>query len=126
MIMAEETTQDDYNLSGKSPEARIAAPELPYRPRNPRAYRPKIGMIACGGITEYHLTAYKLAGYNVVALCDLIEERARKRQAQFYPDAFVTTDFREVLRREDIEVVDIATHPREREPLIEAALRAGK
>jgi predicted dehydrogenase len=124
--MTEETTTDDYSLSGKSPDTCIAAPELPYRPRDPKAYRPKIGMIACGGITEAHLTAYKQAGYNVAALCDLIEQRAVKRQQQFYPDAVVTTDYREVLERDDIEVVDIATHPQDRLPLIEAAIRSGK
>ena len=119
-------TQDDYSLNKPTPDKKITAPDLPYPPRDPKNYRPRIGMIACGGITETHLTAYKKAGYNIVALCDLIEERARKRQAQFYPDALVTTDYREVLARDDIEVVDIATHPRERVPLIEDALKAGK
>ena len=119
-------TETDYSLSQKSPDASMPAPELPYRPRDPEGYRPNIGMIACGGITESHLTAYTKAGYPVVALCDLIEERAKKRQAQFYPRASVTTDYREVLEREDIEVVDIATHPRDRFALIEAALKAGK
>jgi predicted dehydrogenase len=116
----------DYSLSAASPEATIPAPELPYQPQEPKTYRPPIGLIACGGITETHLKAYTKAGYNIVALCDLIEERARKRQKQFYPDALVTTDYRDVLARDDIEVVDIATHPRERVPLIEAALKAGK
>ena len=128
--MSETTTDnvkaDDYNLSAKSPTTPISAPDLPYQPRDPKMYRPKIGMIASGGITEMHCKAYKKAGYEVVMLCDLIEERARKRQAQFYPEATVTNDYREVLARDDIEVVDIATHPRERLPLIEAALRAGK
>lgn len=118
--------KDDYTIAQKDPNTVIPAPELPYRPRNPKAYRPKIGMIACGGITYQHLTAYKQAGYDVVALCDLQEERARKRQEEFYPEAVVTTDYREVLDRDDIEVVDIATHPPERRPLIEAALRAKK
>lgn len=117
---------DDYSLSKASPDANIAAPDLPYRPRDPKTYRPAIGLIACGGITETHLKAYTKADYNVVALCDLIEERARKRQKQFYPKAMVTMDYREVLARDDIEVVDIATHPKERLPLIEAALKAGK
>jgi predicted dehydrogenase len=117
---------DDYSLSKASPETVGAAPDLPYQPRDPKSYRPAIGMIACGGITETHLTAYKKAGYNVVALCDLIEDRARKRQKQFYPNAEVTTDYRQVLARNDIEVVDIATHPKERLPLIEDALKAGK
>jgi predicted dehydrogenase len=117
---------DDYSLSKKSPDAPMPAPNLPYAPREPKSYRPPIGMIACGGITEIHLKAYKKAGYNIVALCDLIPERARKRQKQFYPDAFVTTDYRELLQRDDIKVVDIATHPPERVVLIEDALRAGK
>src|SRR5579871_386251 len=124
--MAETPTESDYSLSNYTPEAPIAAPELPYKPRDPQHYRPKIGMIACGGITENHLRAYRNAGYEVVALCDLIEERAVKRQREFYPDAAVTTDYREVLKRDDIEVVDIATHPPERVALIEASLRAGK
>lgn len=123
---AETRSEDDYKLEKKSPDAPMPAPELPYLPRDPKTYRPNIGLIACGGITASHLKAYKTAGYNVVALCDLIEERARKRQEEFFPDAIVTTDYREILARDDIEVVDIATHPPERLPLIEAALTAGK
>ena len=119
-------TEDDYSLSRKGPDRQIPAPALAYQPRDPKTYRPAIGLIACGGITETHLKAYTRAGYRVVALCDLIEERAKKRQAQFYPDADVYTDYRDLLARDDIEVVDIATHPPERVPLIEAALRAGK
>jgi len=119
-------SEDEYSLAAKTPKVAVAAPDLPYRPRDPKAYRPKIGLIACGGITASHLRAYKKAGYDVVALCDLIEERAEKRRAEFFPDADVTTDYRRVLDRTDIEVVDIATHPPERLPLIEAALTAGK
>lgn len=125
--MAKKSPADaNYSLAAKAPNVAWTAPELPYRPRDPKAYRPKIGLIACGGITEAHLTAYSRAGYQVVMLCDLIKERAKKRQEQFYPDAVVTTDYREVLKRDDIEVVDIATHPPERLSLIEAALRANK
>jgi predicted dehydrogenase len=103
-----------------------AAPPLPYQPRDPQHYRPAIGLIACGGITAHHLNAYQRAGYRVVALCDLVLSRARKRKAKFYPDAKVYRNYREVLRRDDIEVVDVATHPAERMPIIEDALRAGK
>ena len=105
---------------------KIAAPKLAYQPRDPRSYRPNIGLIACGGITSAHLRAYKAAGYKVVALCDLIEGRAVKRQEEFYPKADVYVDYRDVLARPDIEVVDIATHPKDREELLEAAQRAGK
>ena len=123
---ATETTKDDYSLSGKAADKLIPAPDLPYKPRDPQQYHPAIGLIACGGITESHLTAYQKAGYNVVALCDMVEEKARKRQEQFYPNAWVTTDYRALLARDDIEVVDIAAHPHQRVPLIEAALNAGK
>ncbi len=120
-----EPSDSDYALAAREAEP-ARAPELPYRPRDPKAYHPKIGVIACGGITTSHLGAYKAAGYDVAVLCDLIEERAKKRQAEFFPDAQIVTDYRRVLDRTDIEVVDIATHPKERLPLIEDALRAKK
>lgn len=124
--MSKTVKEDKYSLSSKTHGKELTAPDLPYRPRDPENYHPAIGMIACGGITETHCKAYTKAGYKIVALCDLIEKRAKKRQSQFFPKAVVTTDYREILAREDIEVVDIATHPRERLPLIEAALNAGK
>jgi predicted dehydrogenase len=48
------------------------------------------------------------------------------RRREFYPDADAYTDFRDLLDRRDIEVVDITTHPPQRGPLIEAAITAGK
>jgi predicted dehydrogenase len=104
----------------------VPAPRLPYQPRDPKRYRPNIGLIACGGITKHHLTAYRKAGYRVVALCDLILDRARTRRKEFYPEAAVYEDYRELLKRDDVEVVDIATHPPERVKIIEDAIRAGK
>jgi predicted dehydrogenase len=105
---------------------RVAAPPLAYRPRDPKRYRPGIGLIGCGGITKWHLTAYKAAGYRVLAMCDIAIERARERRDEFYPEALATDNVEEVLSRDDIEVVDITTHPPERPPLIETALRARK
>lgn len=108
------------------PNRRIAAPVLPYQPRDPQRYRPRIGLIACGGITASHLTAYRKAGYQVVALCDLIPSRMRRRQKQFYPKADLYRDYRDLLARDDVDVVDVATHPAEREPILQDALNAGK
>ena len=105
---------------------RVAAPMLPYRPRDPKRYRPAIALVGCGGITKWHLTAYRNAEYRVVALCDVDLERAQLRRDEFYPEAIATDDLQLVLSRDDIEVVDIATHPPERPHLIEAALRARK
>jgi predicted dehydrogenase len=105
---------------------KIAAPMLPYRPRDPKRYRPAIGLIGCGGISKWHLAAYRNAGYNVVALCDIDRARAEMRRQEFYPDALATDDPATLLSRDEIEVVDITTHPPQRPPLIEAALRARK
>lgn len=100
--------------------------DVDYRPRGPKHYNPAIALIGCGGITEYHLAAYQAAGFRIVALCDLRREQAEERANEFFPHADVYTDHRDVLAREDIEVVDIATHPPERPTLVRAALEARK
>lgn len=104
----------------------VPAPKLPYEPRDPKRYRPGIAVIGCGGITKWHLRAYKEANYKVVALCDLVKARAEERRDEFFPDALATDSVDEVLSRDDVVVVDITTHPPERPPLVEAALRARK
>lgn len=104
----------------------VPAPVLPYKPCDPQAYQPLIGLVGCGGISKEHLRAYRRAGYRVAALCDVVPHRARKRKTEFYPEARVYRDYRDLLRRDDIEVVDLATHPAERAEVIEAAIAAGK
>lgn len=121
-----ETLADNYGLSEVKATAHIAAPSLFYQPPNPASYRPAIGVIGCGGIAVQHLNAYRHAGYRVAALCDHTEAKARDYQTKFYPDAVVATDYRELLAREEIDVVDITTHPIERLEIMEAALLAGK
>ena len=121
-------TDDDRNYSLAAPSAgpQIPAPILPYRPGDPKTYRPGIGLIACGGITEDHLTAYRAAGYRVTALCDSVVERAERRRKDFYPAAKVYRDYRDVLELDDVAVVDLAAHPHQRATMIENSLRAGK
>lgn len=100
--------------------------ELRYRPSTPTNYAPKIGLIGCGGITIQHLRAYRSAGFQIAALCDLDLSRARQRAQEFYPEAKVFQSFKDLLREPEIEVVDIATHPAERVAIVEEALRARK
>jgi predicted dehydrogenase len=99
---------------------------LPYRPRDPKRYRPPMALVGCGGITKWHLRAYRSAGYNVVMMCDVDRARAEERRDEFYPEAVATDDLKQVLARDDVEVVDVATHPPERPAIIEAVLRAKK
>jgi predicted dehydrogenase len=118
--------KQDYGYRKEPALREIDPPALKYQPPRPRRYNPPIGLIGCGGISEAHLAAYRDMGLNVVALCDLRRERAEKRRERFFPDATTYSDYRQVLKRDDIEVVDLATHPTDREYLIPAALEAGK
>ena len=86
----------------------------------------RIAMIGCGGIAGGHLAGHRDVGHEVVALCDVDEEAARDRRDEFYPDADVYTDYREVLDRDDVDIVDVPVHPETREAIMEDALEAGK
>lgn len=101
-------------------------PDIPYLPQNPREYAPGIGLIGCGGIAYHHLEAYQSAGYRVLALCDLKLANAEERRDQFFPKAKVYSDYHEMLKLDEIEVVDVTTHPEVRPPLVRDALLAGK
>jgi predicted dehydrogenase len=120
------TDASEYGLSKQVSSARVAAPALEYLPRLPRRYRPKIGVVGAGGVTEYHLKAYEKLGLDVAVICDLNLERARARRDQFFPAAIICSDYQEVVRRGDIEVIDAALHPDHRVPLLEASVAAGK
>ena len=124
--MGEKKQLDGYGLSTAVASGAMVSPPMDYLPPRPRVYQPKIALIGCGGISEYHLRAYHAMGLDVVALCDRNVARAEKRRKEFFPDAAVVGDFRDVLRRDEIEVVDIALHPAIRVEVIEAALRARK
>jgi predicted dehydrogenase len=119
-------SEADLRVDSKSPAREISAPALPYLPPRPRGPVPGIGLIGCGGIAAYHLEAYKAAGFPVVALCNRTRAKAEALRDRFYPTAAVCTDYREVLAREDVQVVDLATHPETRAAMVEDALRAGK
>lgn len=116
-----------YGLAAIPSERRIAAPDLAYRPPQPRApERLPIGVIGCGGISQSHLQGYRNGGFCVSVLCDHTAAKAEARRAEFFPEASVVEDAAALLAREDVAVVDITTHARTRPALIEAALRAGK
>ena len=57
-------------------------------------------------------------------MCDPVRKKAEERRRLFYPDAAVLTDHREMLRRDDVEVVDVATHAEIRAPITQPATSA--
>ena len=89
----------------------------------------KVGIIGCGGIANAkHMPSIKaIDRADMVAFCDLIEERAVKAAKDFgTADAKVYTDYRELLKDESIEVVHVCTPNRMHAEISIAALEAGK
>src|SRR5688500_12381542 len=124
--MSDPSPGGTYGLSSIEETGTYIAPTLSYLPPRPRSYRPRIALIGCGGISEYHLRAYVALGLDVVALCNRTREKAEKHRAEFFPGAQVYTDYRDVLARDDIEVIDVTLHPAERAAVIESALQRRK
>jgi predicted dehydrogenase len=87
----------------------------------------RVGMIGAGRWAGMaHLPGWTRSELcEVVAICDLDREKAAARAAEFGV-ADVTTDYQELLRRDDIDVVDIATSGDNHEELSFAVLEAGK
>ncbi|MDE0524339.1 MAG: Gfo/Idh/MocA family oxidoreductase [Boseongicola sp.] len=116
---------DTYALKSRA-LAEVEAPDLPYRPPMPGAYRPRIGMIGTGGISASHLDAYRAAGWEVAALWNRTRARAEERAAEYCPSASVEDDWQGIVDDDSIDVIDVTLHPEHRTPVIEAALEAGK
>ena len=118
--------QGTYGHSNAKGSEIVAAPDLAYLPQLPKSYRPKIALIGCGGISEYHLRNYKALGLDVVALCSRDADKAKARAREFYPDARIFTDYHELINTSGADVIDAATDPLPRVDIIISAVRAGK
>lgn len=89
----------------------------------------KIGIIGCGGIANgKHMPALKtVENVRMVAFCDIIREKAEKAAKEYgTPDAKVYTDYKELLRDSEIEIVHVLTPNKEHAEITIDALYAGK
>ena len=92
----------------------------------------RVGIIGCGGIANgKHLPSIKKLAekgwLEIVAFCDLIEERAQKAAKEYgTPDAKVYTDYKELLKDETIESIHVCTPNRSHSFITVDALHAGK
>ncbi|NQT18410.1 MAG: Gfo/Idh/MocA family oxidoreductase [Planctomycetes bacterium] len=83
-------------------------------------------MIGVGQIAQAHLKTYsKIEGADVVAAADINTERL-ENSAEEYGIPHTYTDFREMLKRDDIQAVDVCLHNNFHMPMTVAALEAGK
>ncbi len=88
----------------------------------------RIGIIGCGGIANgKHMPALsKLKDVEMVAFCDIVEERALKAAREYGAEgAQVFTDYRELLKL-DLDVVNVLTPNKSHSPITVDALEAGK
>jgi predicted dehydrogenase len=92
----------------------------------------KIGVIGAGRwASAAHLPGFERSPLSeVVAICDLNGDLAERRAEEFGVDGFYT-DHAEMLKREDLDVVDVCTRaspddPYNHERLVFAALEAGR
>lgn len=90
----------------------------------------KIGIIGCGGIANNkHFPSLKACSEKneIVAFCDIIEERAVKAAKEFgVAGAKVYTDYHELLDNEEVELVHVLTPNVAHCPITVAAFEAGK
>ncbi|PWM72398.1 MAG: oxidoreductase [Bacillota bacterium] len=89
----------------------------------------KVGVVGCGGIARWkHMEAHKRnPNTEVVAFCDIIEERAVEMRKDFgTADAKVYTDYKELLKDESIDIVLVLTPNNMHCEISVAALNAGK
>lgn len=89
----------------------------------------KIGIVGCGGIANgKHMPSLsKIENVEMVAFCDIIPERAEKAAKQYGThDAEVFTDYRDLLKIKDIDVVHVLTPNNAHSFITVDALEAGK
>ncbi len=89
----------------------------------------RIAIVGTGNIANAHVQAYlKQAGRcGVAALCDVVPGKARELKERCgLKNADCYTDWREVLRREDVDLVDVCAPPFAHAEVSIAALRSGK
>lgn len=86
----------------------------------------RIGVIGVGQIGNSHLRQYsEIPEAKVVAVADLFPEKLEAAR-QKYGIEHAYSDFKELLKRDDIDAVDVAVHNNKHNPITIAALKAGK
>jgi predicted dehydrogenase len=88
----------------------------------------RIGIVGVGGIAQnQHIPGYlrRCQDVEIVALCDIDEDKLKSVGAR-YGVPRLTTDYRELVRMEDLDAVDICTLPDMHHPVAMAAIERGK
>ena len=86
----------------------------------------RVGVIGCGSISRRrHLPEYALlANVDIVAVCDIVEERAQEMASEYNATAY--TDYKELLKDESIDAISVCLPNYLHAPVSIDALNAGK
>ncbi|GIN69934.1 oxidoreductase [Bacillus sp. J14TS2] len=85
----------------------------------------KVGVVGCGSIAKFrHLPEYAMNDQvEIVAVCDIVEERANKMAGEYGGQAF--TNYEEMLSEVELDIVSVCTPNYLHAPVSIAALEAG-
>lgn len=88
--------------------------------------RIRIGIIGAGQIAQHHLAAWaQLPEAQLIAIADLFPEKVDAAKQKYgIPHGYA--DFMDLLKRDDIDAVDVCVHNNKHAPITIAALKAGK
>lgn len=86
----------------------------------------RIGIIGTGQIAQSHMKEYRDNPSVKMVACADIDEAAAKKSADEFGIANVYTGYKELLKRDDIDAVDVCLHNNLHRPVTEAAFVAGK
>ncbi len=101
----------------QSPAAKPAGVAAPVR----------LGLIGAGGMgTEDMKTALLHTDTSITAVCDLYQGRIDAAKDRWGKDLFVTNDYKQLLKRADVDAVIIGTPDHWHRPIAVEALQAGK
>lgn len=105
---------------------KVIKPEVDYKFHPGAKMDYNIGIIGMGWVaSNYHMPAYKLANFNVVAIADINEQTLKSAQER-WGIAKGFANYQDMLDLDEVEIVDVATRTFNRVPIVVDCAEAGK